>query len=155
MNATPMNWNVMTMPQLVAFYNRHAAKPVRRFSDRATAERRCADLLRALRVPTAKLMRQREAPAAPAAADARPRPAMRASLALDRTLLCLETDETWPNAFRMWRARPDWMTGAQVDRLTAQLYAAAKRGEHATVVVNGRSFKLLRAPAALAAEPQA
>ena len=153
MSTMPMNWNVMTMPQLVAFYNRHATKPVARFSDRKTAERRCAALLESLRVPSAKLLRQREPE--PPAADARPRPAMRASLALDRTLLCLETDETWPNAFRMWRARPDWMTGAQVDRLTAQLYAAAKRGEHATVVVNGRSFKLLRAPAAPAAEPQA
>jgi hypothetical protein len=140
---TAPSWEAMTMPQLAAFYNRHAEKPVKRFSDRQTAERRCAELLAALKVPTAKMLRQH---VAPTPADGEPRrPAMCSSLALDRTLLCVETGETWKNAFRMWRARPDWMTGAQVDRLTGQLYAAAKRGEATTVVINGRSFKLLNA----------
>jgi hypothetical protein len=73
---------------------------------------------------------------------------MSSSLALDRTLFCVTTGETWKNAFRMWRERPDWMTGAQVDRLTGQLYAAAKRGEHLTVAVGEREFRLLNAPAA-------
>lgn len=143
------NWSAMTAPQLVAFYNRHADKPVKRFSDRRTAERRCAELLESLKVPTSKMLRQRAAPAQsePGTAGAL-RPAMRESLALDRTLLCVETGETWKNAFRMWKAHPDWATGAQVDRLTGQLYAAAKRGEAATVVVNGRSFRLLNAGAA-------
>jgi hypothetical protein len=142
---TAPHWATMTAPQLVAFYNRHAEKPVARFSDRKTAERRCAELLAALKVPTAKMLRQRAAPATPTDETTR-RPAMCESLALDRTLLCVETGETWGNAFRMWRARPDWMTGAQVDRLTGQLYAAAKRGEAATVTVNDRSFRLLNVP---------
>lgn len=146
MNAMLTNWSAMTLPQLVSFYNRHAAKPVRRFSDRATAERRCAELLESLRVPSAKTLRQRAEPVAAPVSGGQPRPAMRASLALDRTLLCTTTGETWKNAFRMWKERPEWMTGAQVDRLTAQLYSAAKRGEHATVLVNGREFRLLNVP---------
>lgn len=139
-----INWSAMTMPQLVAFYNRHAEKPVRRFADRPTAERRCGEVLTALRVPSAKMLKQKLTAPEPAGAAA-PRPAMRASLALDRTLLCVETGETWKNAFRMWRAHPDWLTGAQVDRLTLTLYAAAKRGEAAAVTINGRTFRLLNA----------
>jgi hypothetical protein len=138
-----INWSAMTMPQLVAFYNRHAEKAVRRFADRSTAERRCREVLTALRVPSAKMLKQKLSATESAAGAAAPRPAMRASLALDRTLLCVETGETWKNAFRMWRAHPDWLTGAQVDRLTLTLYAAAKRGEAAAVTINGRAFRLL------------
>ena len=68
---------------------------------------------------------------------------MKTSLKLDRTIRCVETDEEWANAHRMWVDNPDWMTSSQQDRLTARLYAAAKRGERESVVVNGRTFELV------------
>jgi hypothetical protein len=43
----------------------------------------------------------------------------------------------------MWVENPDWMTSSQQDRLTARLYAAAKRGEQIVVTVNDISFQLL------------
>jgi hypothetical protein len=73
------------------------------------------------------------------------RPQMQASLKLDRTIQCVETKETWKNAFRMWKEHADWMTSAQVDRLTRVLYTAAKQPNPvaATVTINGRTFKLV------------
>lgn len=132
-----VNFSSMKMPQLVSFYNRHSLKPVKRFTDRTTAERRCAELFASLKRPEAlplKVMAQR----APSQ-----RPAMSATLKLDRTIACVQTGETWKNAFRMWRERPDWLTGAQVDRLTLNLYAAAKRGERAELTINDRTFRLV------------
>ena len=72
------------------------------------------------------------------------RAAMSDSLKLCRIITCLETGESWPNAFRMWKENPSWMTSAQVDRLTGVLYAAAKQPTPvaAVVTINGRSFKL-------------
>lgn len=55
-----MNVFTATTAELVAFYNLHAAKPVNRFADRKTAERRVAALVAA--VPAAALV------AAPASA---------------------------------------------------------------------------------------
>ena len=40
-----MNVKTATTAQLVAFYNEHADKPVTKFRDRATAEKRCQELL--------------------------------------------------------------------------------------------------------------
>jgi len=73
------------------------------------------------------------------------RPQMQASLKLDRTIQCVETKETWKNAFRMWKEHADWMTSAQVDRLTRVLYTAAKQPNPvaANVTINGRTFKLV------------
>lgn len=139
----------MTGPQLVAFYNRHnPTAPVKRFSDRRTAERRCAELFASLMTTSspAGVIKQKAEPPLDVS-----RPVMRASLKLDRTLVHCDTGETWPNAYRMWTAHPDWMTSSQQDRLTARLYAAAKRGERLTVTINGRAFALANVPAA---EPQ-
>jgi len=135
-----VNFSAMTMPQLLSFYNRHSVgQPVKRFSDRKAAERRCAELFEKLMIPNdpVKVMRQSVEPAATA------RPTMQASLKLDRRITCVETSEVWVNAHQMWRAHPDWMTSSQQDRLTAQLYAAAKRGELKEIVINARTFKLL------------
>lgn len=71
------------------------------------------------------------------------RPVMKASLKLDRTITCITTGEVWKNAYRMWRENPDWMTSSQQDRLTQQLYKAAKMGDKAVVEVNGRYFELV------------
>ena len=71
---------------------------------------------------------------------------MKASLKLDRTLICLSSGETWKNAYQMWRDNPGWMTSAQQDRLTAQLYAAAKTGEQKIIQINARSFMLVTVP---------
>ena len=130
-----VNFSSMKMPQLVAFFNRHSARPVKRFADRTSAVRRCAELFASLKRPdTPKVMAQQATAL---------RPAMSSTLKLDRTVTCVQTGETWANAFRMWRERPDWLTGAQVDRLTAQLYSAAKRGQRAELTINGRTFRLV------------
>lgn len=70
-------------------------------------------------------------------------PNMKTSLKLDRRIVCVETDEEFKNAFQMWKAHPDWMTTGQQDRLTAQLYAAAKEGKQIAVEIDGRTFHLL------------
>ena len=135
-----VNFSAMTMPQLLSFYNRHSVgQPVKRFSDRKTAERRCAELFEKLMIPNdpVKVMRQSVETTVTA------RPTMQTSLWLNRTITCLDTNETWANAHKMWRAHPDWMTSSQQDRLTAQLYAAAKRGEQKQLTINGRTFMLV------------
>jgi len=68
------------------------------------------------------------------------------SIKLDRTITCLEVGESWKNAHQMWIAHVDWMTSSQQDRLTAQLYAAAKLGEQKRVVINDRTFMLVNMP---------
>ncbi len=80
---------------------------------------------------------------APANKTGEVREAMKTSLKLDRRIVCVETDEEFKNAFQMWKAPPDWMTSSEVDRLTGQLYAAAKRGEQILVTIGERSFHLL------------
>ena len=132
-----VNFSNMTTPQLVSFYNRHSTKPIKKFSDRQTAERRCAELFSSLTSQNpAKVMNQKSNQAAL-------RPVMKTSLKLDRTIECVDTGETWKNAYQMWRAHPDWMTSSQQDRLTAQLYAAAKNGEQKILTIAGRSFRLV------------
>ena len=122
-----VDFSHMTGSQLVDFYNRHSPKPVKRFSDRITAIRRCTEVSQS----------------APAKAQSETGSVMAASLKLDRTVKCLETGGVWNNPYRMWLDNPEWMTSGQQDRLTAKLYAAAKRGEALVVPVNGRSFQLL------------
>jgi hypothetical protein len=132
-----VKFSSMTTPQLVSFYNRHSTKPVKRFSDRKTAEKRCAELFSSLMShDTVKVMNQKSD-------IANTRPAMQASLKLDRTITCVETGESWKNAYQMWVAHPDWMTSSQQDRLTAQLYAAAKQGEQKRLVINDRTYMLM------------
>lgn len=116
----------MSTAELVEFYNDYADKPVTRFSSRQIALRRCEELL--------------------SAADSEEtvsRPAMVSSLKLDRRILCLENSKSWPNAYQMWVENPAWMTSSQQDRLTAQLYAAAKEGKRIVVTVAGRRFRLV------------
>lgn len=139
-----VNFSSMTMPQLVSFYNRHSpTKTVKRFSDRKTAEKRCSELFSSLtNANTAKVMHQQPPPGRLSV-----RPAMQSSLRLDRSIMCVETGEQWKNAHRMWCEHPDWMSSGQQDRLTAQLYAAAKNGERLVVPINGRSFRLVNVAA--------
>lgn len=124
-----LNFSTMTTPQLVSFYNENSPKPVTRFSDRKTAERRCAELFCSMKP-----------------ADVPSRPNMQTSLKLDRTITCVETGETWKNAHQMWVAHPDWMNSGQQDRMTSQLYAAAKACVQRRVAVNGRTFMLVNVP---------
>lgn len=69
--------------------------------------------------------------------------AQKTSLKLDRRITCVQTGEIWTNAHQMWKANPSWMTSAQQDRLTAKLYAAAKKGDKEAVEINGRHFELV------------
>ena len=142
---TEVNFTSMTLSQLVGFYNEHADRPVKKFRDRATAEKRCVELMYAtLKEPQVydKYDPDGADPLAPEPTG-KERPTMKTSLKLDRTIRCIETRHEWPNAHQMWVENPDWMTSSQQDRLTAKLYAAAKRGERDYVVVNGRTFELV------------
>ena len=131
-----VKFSSMTTPQLVSFYNRHSSAPVKRFSDRKTAERRCVEIFDSLLSNASnKAIKQ--------VVDVGNRPTMKESLKLDRTITCVNTGETWKNAYQMWREHSDWMTSAQQDRLTAQLYAAAKNSEQKIIEINDRSFKLV------------
>lgn len=69
-------------------------------------------------------------------------PAMKTTLKLDRTIICVTTGQEWKNAYQMWKQNPSWMTSAQQDNLTAKLYTAAKKGETMQVTVNNRTFAL-------------
>jgi len=68
---------------------------------------------------------------------------MRSSIKLNRTIACIDTGGTWKNAHQMYKNNPSWMSSGQQDRLTAALYAAAKKGEKITVEVNSRRFQLV------------
>jgi len=127
----------MTTPQLIAFYNRNNEAPIKRFSDRKTAERRCVETFKNLmsKQPSTQSVEKPNTDSI--------RPAMKESLKLDRTIICLTTKDTWKNAYRMWCEHKDWMTSAQQDRLTAQLYSAAKEGEQAVLEINDRKFMLV------------
>lgn len=137
---TEVNFTSMTLSQLVAFHNEHADKPVKKFRDRATAEKRCVDLmytvLKEPKVESTQAVAQTEP-------TGKERPAMKSSLKLDRRIRRVDSGQVWPNAHTMWVENPDWMTSSQQDRLTARLYAAAKRGEQETVEVNGIPFMLV------------
>lgn len=133
---TEVNFASMTLSQLVTFHNEHADKPVKKFRDRATAEKRCVELMYVkLKEPSVEVTESEP--------TGKERPVMKASLKLDRTIMRIDSEQVWPNAHVMWVENPDWMTSSQQDRLTARLYAAAKRGEREIVEVNGISFMLV------------
>ncbi len=125
-----LNFKEMPINKLVDFYNTYSDKPVKRFADRQSAERRCNEIYKTMKVEKTK----------PATEG---RVAMKSSLGLDRTIKCEETGEQWKNAYQMWVANPGYMTSGQQDRLTSQLYSAAKRGERIVVKVNDLNFSLV------------
>jgi len=76
------------------------------------------------------------------------REAMVASLKLDRRIMAYDVESdsligVWKNAYQMYRQNMDWMTSAQQDNLTGKLYSAAKLGNKARVIINGRAFELV------------
>jgi hypothetical protein len=81
--------------------------------------------------------------AKPVVSTGKLRPAMQASLKLDRRMRQVETGQEWVNPLRMRRENPEWMTSSQQDRLTKLLYTAAKAGTKAQVTINGRTFELV------------
>ena len=136
-----VNFENMKTHEMLAFYNRHTDRPVKRFESRSVALKRCRELWSNLQsVSTAKVMHQMVR----SAASTGERPTMKDSLKLDRRIVMLTGGgEVWPNAYRMWCAYPALMTSAQQDRLTKQLYDAAKRGERLVVTVNDNDYCLL------------
>lgn len=139
---TEVKFASMTLSQLVTFHNEHADRPVKKFRDRATAEKRCVELMyEKLKEPTVEVYD--EAAEITGAPTGKERPVMKTSLKLDRRIMRVDSEQVWPNAHVMWVENPDWMTSSQQDRLTARLYAAAKRGEREIVEVNGISFMLV------------
>lgn len=128
--------HLKTMPnqELVRLYNQHSQQKVLRFSDRATAIRRCTQILLDLA----------SKPPEPVKPD---RPNMKDSLKLDRTIRCINKNGrelgVWSNAHQMWKDNPYLLTSSQQDRLTKQLYAAAKQGVRLVVTINERQFSLV------------
>ena len=127
--------HLKTMPNqdLVNLYNRHSEQKVLRFADRATAIRRCTQVLLDLASKPPEVVKP-------------DRPNMKDSLKLDRTIRCTSPDgsfSTWVNAHQMWKQNPELITSSQQDRLTKQLYAAAKRGVRLVVTINGYQFSLV------------
>jgi hypothetical protein len=76
-------------------------------------------------------------------------PAIAESMRLDRRTLCLETGEEWSNAGKIWTTHGTaWMKASQHDKMTKELYTAAKKGQKITHVVEcadgvTRSFQLV------------
>lgn len=140
---TKLNFAEMTSKQLVEWYNLNVTedKHIKKFSDRKVAERRCAELQDTIPVEAAP---QPEPEVTDVQIEtAAQRPIMSASLKLDRRIIRIDSEQVWKNAHTMWVENPDWMTSSQQDRLTAQLYKAAKRGEQIIVTVNDIRFQLL------------
>jgi hypothetical protein len=199
-----LNVRTASAAELLAFYNQHAGKPVRRFADRPTAERRCRELaatltflstqapteqpemlnkpyrvgvcpkcgaheditcgqVRTLRNGLQEVINEHEAFCHPcghefnyatgepvkrrkrthALTRTAPRPVMRESLKLDRRIRHLDTNTVYANACRVWKA--GLVSSSQGDRLSAFLYAAAKRNEFPVANVNEHRFQLAAA----------
>ena len=69
------------------------------------------------------------------------RPAMAASLKLDRQILEVTSGKTYANACQVWKA--GLVSSAQGDRLSAVLYGAAKAGNRLmSLTLNGHTFTL-------------
>jgi hypothetical protein len=68
------------------------------------------------------------------------RPAMAESLKLDRRITHVETGTVYANACQVWKA--GLVSSSQGDRLSATLYAAAKKGDYVSLTVNGHTFTL-------------
>ena len=152
MNTT---FEAMSSKQLVAFYNNLCDIPVKKFRDKATGVRKCQELSEfALTIRqsgksaeplTSKLNDSfnGEEPISPQVPTRRQ--AMSSSLQLDRTIMVYADDVhigLFNNVHQLWKAHPDWITGAQVDRLTRVLYNAAKAGVRESVTINFRTFEL-------------
>lgn len=135
-----IDFSGMTSHQLVSFYNRYSATPVKHFINRQNAEERCAKIFELL------VSRERTQKVMVKLIEARARPGMKETLKLDRTVLCLTTGEVWKNVYQLWRDRPEWLTSSQRNFLSQKIYSAAKDGIHAIVNMNGRDYVLATAP---------
>ena len=148
-------FEAMSSKQLVAFYNNLCDTPIKKFRDKATGVRKCQELAEfALTIKqggksaeplTSKLNDSfnGEEPVNPQVPTRRQ--AMSSSLQLDRTIMVYADDNhlgLFNNVHQLWKAHPEWVTGAQVDRLTRVLYNAAKAGIRESVTINFRTFEL-------------
>ena len=143
---TKVNFSTMSSKELVEWYNARVdeSKRVKKFADRKTAERRCAALIDTYQEePEVNEEPVVEADISTPEDNQAVRPNMAASLKLDRRITRVDSGQIWKNAHTMWVENPEWMTSSQQDRLTAQLYKAAKSGQKITVAVNGIEFQLL------------
>ena len=155
MNTT---FEAMSSKQLVAFYNNLCDRPVKKFRDKATGVRKCQELSEfALTIKSVRNMVKSAEPLTSKLNDSfngeepvipqvpTRRQAMSSSLQLDRTIMVYADDVhlgLFDNVHQLWKAHPEWVTGAQVDRLTRVLYNAAKAGVKESVTINFRTFEL-------------
>ena len=141
----------MSLKSLVDFYNTYDPdniKPVKKFKDKATGVKRCLSIVEN---DWSIKLKEKIVDAGVNAINKEDYPEssftsratnMSSSLKLNRSIevvdLNYDDDEIvtlWPNAYRMWQHNENWLTGAQVDRLTRTLYAAAKEGRREEVIV--------------------
>lgn len=150
-----LNFENMKMKELVDYYNSYEGnKPIKKFRDKSTAITRCKNLLQAvIKVEDAGYPAVKKDLSDQALRNRN----MSSSLRLDRTILtmCPYVEEEgdggflkepelseFNNVHQMWQVNPEWLTGAQVDRLTRTLYSNAKQGKKVEVVINNRTFIL-------------
>ena len=69
------------------------------------------------------------------------RPAMVQSMKLDRRIVSVETGIVYANACQVWKAGV--ISSSQCDKLSRELYTAAKQGSRVVVTVNGITFRLM------------
>jgi len=162
-----INFNDFTTKELLTYWNKYeGTKTIKKFRDRATAVRRCeelGELVRAIestgRTPKFVLdvdeiranmhnpqKKVKDVGNVRYPATPERKRNMSDSLRLDRTIhVTNASGKEWHfnNTHAMWRERPDWMSGAQVDRITRVLYTAAKKGIKTSVDLNGRTFTMM------------
>ena len=165
-----INVKTASTKELVEFYNLYVESSIKKFRDRATAERKCQEILDEIAKQDAEeadkhvtetmnpvsvepkveeVVPEKTAKTSDREVSATQAETMKTTLKLDRTIVAFDnsSDEMlplgqWKNAFQMWKANPTWMTSAQQDGLTAKLYKAAKTGEQITIEINERMFRL-------------
>ena len=139
----------MSSKELVSFYNNwEGVPPIKKFRDHATGVKRCEQLSQVLQeikeggvVDPETELRIEETPKILTR-----RQVMSSSLQLDRTIIVYDTEGSflgiYGNVHQLWKACPEWISGAQVDRITRVLYTAAKAGVKESVTISGRTFEL-------------
>lgn len=168
--AETLNVKTASTKELVEFYNLYVESSVKKFRDRATAERKCQEILDEIakqdleeadkhvtetvnqdpvEIKLEETVTEKVTKASTSDREASVTQAetMKTTLKLDRTIEAYDKEMVkigeWKNAFRMWKANAEWMTSSQEDGLTRKLYKAAKEGRQERVEINGRTFQLV------------
>ena len=147
-----MKISTATTAELLSFFNANTGgAQVKKFADRKTAERRCQALADEMFIETQALVTanpdyQQAAQDAnhyvrPSGAPITSRPAMVATMKIDRQIVSVHSGIVYKNACQVWKA--GLVSASQGDRLSAVLYGAAKQGNRLmSLTLNGHLFAL-------------